>query len=319
MQMPEKYGDLDNALTEMSDLISCHAVKEGENKTILEDLTLFRISSPTLPDCWLYDPSVAIIARGHKKITLGGHSFEYNPSQFLLTAIDMPTITQVLSATPEAPYLGLLLKIDLQAVTQLLVDNNEATVQRKVTGSGIGLSPASCSLADAFNRLLRLLDEPGDIPVMAPMIRREIIYRLIRSECGERLRQMAVVGSQGHKINLAIRWLKENFTRPLRIEDLADSVRMSSSTLHVHFRNITSMSPLQYQKWLRLNEARRLLLAGYMDVTHVAFSVGYESPTHFNRDYSRLFGDSPLRDARRLRQGYAGERPKKAGAGNTPF
>ncbi|MEN4980890.1 AraC family transcriptional regulator [Erwinia billingiae] len=306
MQMSENYGSLDCALREMSELINCHALKEGENRTRLEDLTLFRVSEPTQPDCWLYDPSVAIIARGHKRITLGGQSFEYNPSQFLLTAIDMPTITQVLSATPEEPYLGLLLKIDLQTVTQLLVDNNEATAHRKVTASGIGLSPVDCSLADAFNRLLRLLDEPCDIAVMAPMIRREILYRIIRSDCGERLRQMAVVGSQGHKVNLAIRWLKENYNRPLRIEDLADSARMSSSTLHVHFRNITSMSPLQYQKWLRLNEARRLLLAGNMDVTHVAFSVGYESPAHFNRDYSRLFGDSPLRDARKLRQGISG-------------
>lgn len=308
-EMPQKYDNLDKALTEMSKLITCHAAQEGENKTILSDLTLFRISAPTLPDCWLYDPSIAIIARGHKKITLGENSFEYNPSQFLLTAIDMPTITQVLSATPEAPYLGLLLKIDLKAVTQLLVDNNEATAHRNVAGSGLGLSAANFPLADAFNRLLRLLDEPEDIPVMAPLIRKEIIYRIIHSDCGERLRQMAVVGSQSHKINVAIKWLRENFNRPLRIEELADSVRMSSSTLHVHFRNITSMSPLQYQKWLRLNEARKLLLAGHMDVTHVAFSVGYESPTHFNRDYSRLFGDSPLRDAKRLRHGGIRELP----------
>lgn len=308
-EMPQKYDNLDKALTEMGKLITCHAVQEGENKTILKDLTLYRISAPTLPDCWLYDPSVAIIARGHKKITLGEKSFEYNPSQFLLTAIDMPTITQVLSATSEAPYLGILLKIDLKAVTQLLVDNNEATAHRRVTGSGLGLSAANFALADAFNRLLRLLDEPEDIPVMAPLIRKEIIYRIIHSDCGERLRQMAVVGSQSHKINVAIKWLRENFNRPLRIEELADSVRMSSSTLHVHFRNITSMSPLQYQKWLRLNEARKLLLAGHMDVTHVAFSVGYESPTHFNRDYSRLFGDSPLRDAKRLRHGGIRELP----------
>lgn len=162
-------------------------------------------------------------------------------------------------------------------------------------------------LLNAFQRLIDLLAEEQDIPILSPVIQREIIYRLLVGDQGARLRQIASVRSQSHQIARAIDWLKGNFTQPLRIEDLATQARMSTSTFHHHFRSMTALSPLQYQKQLRLREARRLMLMEYLDATTAAFQVGYESPSQFSREYNRLFGAPPLRDVTNLRQMVAGE------------
>ena len=183
-----------------------------------------------------------------------------------------------------------------------MVDSNLPPPPPQQSSRGIATGEVTVLLLTAFQRLIDLLEEPKDIPILSPIIQREIFYRLLIGDQGVRLRQMASAGSQSHQIARAIDWLKGNFTRPLHIDDLATQVNMSTSTFHHHFRAVTAMSPLQYQKWLRLSEARRLMFAERIDATTAAFQVGYESPSQFSREYSRLFGDSPLRDITSLRQ-----------------
>ena len=202
----------------------------------------------------------------------------------------------------ERPCTGLVFKPDLREISQLMVDSNLPQPRTQQSGRGMVLGEISLPLLNAFGRLVDLLDEPRDIPILAPIIRREIFYRLLVGDQGARLRQMASAGSQSQQIARAIDWLKGNFAKPLRIDDLAAQINMSTSTFHHHFRQMTAMSPLQYQKWLRLNEARRLMLAEQQDAAAAAFQVGYESPSQFSREYSRLFGAPPLRDITNLRE-----------------
>jgi AraC-like DNA-binding protein len=194
------------------------------------------------------------------------------------------------------------MKIDQREISQLMVDSNLPPPRSQQSSRGMATGEVTLPLLSTFQRLIDLLDEPKDIPILAPIIQREIFYRMLIGDQGVRLRQMASAGSQSQQIARAIDWLKGNFTQPLRIDDLAAQVNMSTSTFHHHFREVTAMSPLQYQKWLRLNEARRLLLAENQDATSAAFQVGYESPSQFSREYSRLFGAPPLRDITNLRQ-----------------
>jgi len=182
------------------------------------------------------------------------------------------------------------------------VDSNLPPPRQQQSSRGIATGEVTLPMLSTFQRLIDLLSEPKDIPILAPIVQREIFYRLLVGDQGVRLRQMASAGSQSQQIARAIDWLKGNFTEPLRIDDLAAQVNMSTSTFHHHFRAVTAMSPLQYQKWLRLNEARRLMLAESQDATTAAFQVGYESPSQFSREYGRLFGAPPLRDITSLRQ-----------------
>jgi transcriptional regulator GlxA family with amidase domain len=199
------------------------------------------------------------------------------------------------------------LKLDQREISQLMVDSNLPLSRPQQSSRGMAVGEVTLPLLTAFQRLIDLLAEPKDIPILAPIIQREIFYRLLVGDQGARLRQMASSGSQSQQITRAIDWLKDNFTRPLRIDDLATQVNMSTSTFHHHFRTLTAMSPLQYQKWLRLNEARRLMLIENQDAATVAFQVGYESPSQFSREYGRLFGAPPLRDIISLRQMTANE------------
>jgi AraC-like DNA-binding protein len=194
------------------------------------------------------------------------------------------------------------LKLDQREISQLMVDSNLPPPRPQQSSRAMATGEVTLPLLTAFHRLIELLDEPKDIPILAPVIQREIFYRLLVGDQGTRLRQMASAGSQSQQIARAIDWLRGNFTQPLRIDDLATQVSMSTSTFHHHFRAVTAMSPLQYQKWLRLNEARRLMLAENQDAAAAAFRVGYESPSQFSREYNRLFGNSPLRDITNLRQ-----------------
>jgi transcriptional regulator GlxA family with amidase domain len=195
-----------------------------------------------------------------------------------------------------------MLKLDQREISQLMVDSNLPPPRAQESNRGMAIGEVTLPLLTAFQRLIDLLAEPKDIPIVAPIIKREIFYRLLVGDQGARLRQMASAGSQSQHIARAIDWLKDNFTQTLRIEDLATQVHMSTSTFHHHFRSLTAMSPLQYQKWLRLNEARRLMLTERMDAATAAFEVGYESPSQFSREYGRLFGAPPLRDITNLRQ-----------------
>jgi AraC-like DNA-binding protein len=240
-------------------------------------------------------------------VLLGDDTYVYDAHHYLITSVHLPTIVQIIEASPEKPYLGLRLKFDLREVSQLMVDSNLPQPRPQQSSRGMATGEVTLQLVNALIRLIDLLADEKDIPILAPVIQREIIYRLLIGNQGERLRQIATAGSQSQQIARAIGWLKSNYATPISIDDLAAQANMSTSTFHHHFRSLTALSPLQYQKQLRLQEARRLMLAERMDAANAAFQVGYESPSQFSREYSRLFGAPPLRDIATLRQISAGE------------
>src|SRR5438552_12758498 len=264
-------------------------------------LLLSRRDAPTQPTSYVYEPSICLIAQGAKRVLLGDDTYVLDVHHFLITSVDLPTVVQIIKASQEKPYLGLILKLDRREISQLMVDSNLPPPRARQSTRGMAIGEVTLPLVTVFQRLIELLAEPKDIPILAPILQREIVYRLLVGDQGARLRQMATAGSQSQQIARAIDWLKSNFTEPLRIEDLSAKVNMSTSTFHHHFRALPALSPLQYQKWLRLNEARRLMLTERLDSATAAFQVGYESPSHFSREYSRLFGAPPLRDITNLR------------------
>lgn len=265
-------------------------------------LSLFRRDEPTEPTSGLYEPSICLVAQGAKRVLLGDDTYVYDADHYLITSVHLPTIVQIFEASRDKPYLGLRLTFDLREVSHLMADSNLPAPRAHQSSRGMATGEVTASLLDAFTRLVNLLADDQDIPILAPVIQREIIYRLLVGDQGARLRQIASAGSQSHQIARAIDWLKANFTEPLRIDDLAAQAGMSSSTFHHHFRSMTALSPLQYQKQLRLQEARRLMLTEHLDASSAAFEVGYESPSQFSREYNRQFGAPPLRDIANLRQ-----------------
>jgi AraC-like DNA-binding protein len=300
-------NSMEVALEALGNSIARWTDKGDRFVTAIPGLTLYRRDEPTQPTSIMYEPRICVIAQGAKRVLLGDDTYVYDAHHFLITSVDLPTFVQIIKASREKPCLGLILKLDQREMSQLMVDSNLPPPNPQQSSRGMATGEVTLTLLTAFQRLIDLLDEPKDIPILAPIIQREIFYRLLVGDQGTRLRQMASAGSQSQQIARAIDWLKGNFTRPLRIDDLAAQVNMSTSTFHHHFRALTAMSPLQYQKWLRLNEARRLMLTERLDATTAAFQVGYESPSQFSREYSRLFGNSPLRDITGLRQMTANE------------
>jgi len=276
--------------------------KSHRLETEVPGLLLTQYQGLTEPTSYMHQPSICMVAQGAKRVILGEETFVYDAYHFLISSIDLPVIAQVIEASKEKPYLGLMLKLDLKEISQLIVDSNLPLQNTRKAGRGIAVSEISLPLLNAFQRLLYLLDEPENIPILSPLVQREIFFRLLHSEQGPRLRQIAAAGSHSQQIARAINWLKSNFTSLLRVDELASYSGMSTSTFHHHFRAMTAMSPLQFQKWLRLHEARQLMLTERVDAATAAFQVGYESPSQFNREYSRLFGVPPLRDIRNLRQ-----------------
>ena len=270
--------------------------------TVVPGLSLFRREEPTEPMTGMYEPSICMVAQGAKRVMLGDDTYVYDAHHYLITSVHLPTVVQVIEASREKPYLGLRLTFDLREISQLMADSNLPPPRTQQSSRGMATGEVTLPLVTAVQRLIDLLDAEQDIPILAPVIQREIIYRLLVGDQGARLRQIAAAGSQSQQIARAIDWLKGNFTQSLRIDDLAAQARMSSSTFHHHFRTMTALSPLQYQKQLRLQEARRLMLAERLDAATAAFQVGYESPSQFSREYNRLFGAPPLRDIAKLRQ-----------------
>lgn len=270
--------------------------------TSILPLTLLRRTAPSEPMSCMYDPSVALIVQGAKRVLLGEDTYHYDACRFLITSVDLPAIGEIIEASREKPYLALIMKLDQRIMTKMIVEGELPPPHAEPTGRAMAVGQATLPLLQAFQRLIDLLDEPDDIPVLAPLIQREILYRLLVSDQSSRLWQIASVGTQSHRIARAIDWLKAHAVEPLRVDELAASVQMSTSTFHHHFRALTAMSPLQFQKSLRLNEARRLMLTEHLDAATAAFQVGYESPSQFGREYHRLFGAPPLRDIINLRQ-----------------
>jgi AraC-like DNA-binding protein len=265
-------------------------------------LTLYRYCAPTVPDSVTYEPSVALVVQGRKRVTLGRTSFDYDPSRFLLTSLDLPVTSQVIEASQEVPYLCMRLKLDIAIVRELVGSEPEqGAASARASAPAMATAETTAEFLDAFSRLLDLQHAPQDIVFMSGLIKREIIYRILHSAEGERLRSIATVGENSQRTAKAVEWIRDNYTKPLRVETLAEVACMGVSTLHHHFRALTSMSPLQYQKQLRLHEARRRMLMDGLDAAHAAFEVGYESASQFNREYSRFFGQPPMRDVRALR------------------
>jgi AraC-like DNA-binding protein len=276
----------------------------GKNlyETPIHGLNLHRWETPTEPTSYMLAPSICLIGQGQKRLILGEDVYVYDAHRYLITSVDLPVVTQIIEASKEKPYLGLTMELDLRVITQLMLDNHVPHTHQAKDRLGIAVSEVTMPLLDAFNRLLDLLDHPEDVPTLAPLIQREIFYRLLQGEQGTRLRQITSIGNYGYQIARAIDWLKENFSKPVKVEDLANKAGLSVSAFHNHFRAMTAMSPLQFQKKMRLNEARRLMLTKHLDASRAAFEVGYESPSQFSREYSRLFGAPPMRDIKNLVQ-----------------
>jgi len=295
-------ADMATAGNALKEIVARYTANQEQFETAIPGLKFYRRSRPSEPYSAMYEPCVCLAAQGAKRVVLGEDEYVYDSRNFLITPVNLPTVVQIIKASPEKPCLGIVLKLDLREVSQMMVDSKLPPPREQRPGRAMATGGITQPLLAAFLRLLELLEEPKDIPILAPVIRREILYRLLVSDQGARLRQIASAGSQGHQIAQAIDWLKGNYDKPLRIERLAAQVYMSASTFHHHFRDLTAMSPLQYQKWLRLNEARRLMLTEKFDAATAALEVGYESPSQFNREYRRLFGRPPLRDISKLRQ-----------------
>ena len=277
-------------------------VGSGERReTDIPGLTLHRRTAPTAPCSMTYQPSVTVIAQGRKRVELGRTTFIYDPSRFLLTAVDLPVVSRVCEASPETPCLAMSMKLDMPMVRELAGELRPREETAEPDRPGMATGKTTAEFLDACQRLLDLLDTPRDIPFMSGLIQREILYRILRSAEGARLRAIATLGERSHRTAKAIEWIRTHYAKPLRVEHIAEIAGMGVSTLHHHFRELTAMSPLQYQKQLRLQAARGRMLMDGLDAASAAFEVGYESASQFNREYSRFFGQPPRRDIRTLR------------------
>lgn len=274
----------------------------GDFPTAIASLGLFRRNAPAAPVSCLVPPSIVVVVDGAKKMWVNGEGYGYDASTFLLTSLDQPANSEVTVASRQRPCLGLVFRLDQRILAELIAQGCLPRQRAGIRAAGVSLSRTSDAILAPLARLVALLDEPESIDVLAPLIQRELHYRLLMSDQSDRLRQIAAVDGHGYRIAKAIDWLKLHFAAPLRIEQLAGHAQMSASSFHQHFRQLTGMSPLQYQKWLRLSEARRLMLNEHRDVSSAAFDVGYESPSQFSREYSRMFGLAPKRDVELLRE-----------------
>ena len=268
---------------------------------IAEGLHFYRYSSPTQPVHGVYSPAICVVAQGAKEVMLGEEVFRYDPNHFILGSLDVPIVAQVVEASPEKPYLGLKLELDPALIASVSVETGLAPGRPETSVRALAVSEVPVDVLDAFVRLVRLLENPAYYRVVSPLVIREIVYRLLVSEQGPRLRQMAAYGGHTHRIARAVETLRSRFDQPLRIEELARELGMSVSSFHQHFKTATSMSPIQFQKLLRLQEARRLLLTEEVDAGGAALRVGYDDASQFSREYKRLFGEPPRRDVSRLK------------------
>ncbi len=288
-------------LKELARLIAQFCPSDGTYQTDFPALSLIRSSDDAVPVYTVYEPSICLVAQGSKLVLLGDEAYRYGPSQYFAVSVELPISGQVTEASAEYPYLAVRLRIDPQQVVELIQNTASDRNGRSAAVRGLYVSQTTSGMLDAFVRLVRLLETPEDLDVLAPMAAREIVYRALRDGQSEVLRQMAPGAGHAASIAEVIRRIRESYNEPLRIEELAAEAGMSPSSLHRHFREVTAMSPLQFQKQIRLQEARQMLLSEPVQAAEAAFRVGYESPSQFNREYARLFGRPPLSDIRQLR------------------
>jgi AraC-like DNA-binding protein len=285
-------------------LINRHCKQAGVLQTSIPSLFLIRLDQLDEPAHIVFNPSFCFVSQGLKEIFLAGERLEYGPSNYLITSVNLPVIGQVIKASPETPYLSLKLDFNENEILEVLKDAKIHANSKDNASRALFVGQIELSILDAVLRLVQLLDSPQDISYLAPIHKKEIIYRLLQGQYGTRLAHIAIEGSNTYRIREAIDQITQNYENPLRIEDLADVTSMSISSLHRHFKEVTAMSPLQFQKQLRLQQARRLLLMESADATEVAYRVGYESASQFSREYSRMFGFPPKADIKRLKETY---------------
>ena len=284
------------------------AQNDGDIDTAIPALSLHRRSSTTEPLHCIYNLGLGVVAQGDKQVLVGAESIDYGPGQSMLTTIDLPVVSHVTRASAREPFLGLMLTLDVRSVVQIAADMDLPRRRREETCRAISFEALEAGLLDALIRLVSLLEEPKLVSRLAPLVQQEIIVRLLTGAHGPQLLHLTTSGSPSQQIARSVAWLKQNFVEALRIDDVANRAHMSPSTFRQHFRSLTGVSPLQYQKQLRLQEARQLMLNENLDAGSAALRVGYESPSQFSREYSRLFGAPPQRDVGRLRDAHVSGR-----------
>lgn len=302
-----KPSDLNREVIEMrkelTRKIAARAQALGENPTAVPGLALYRRDKPTPCFHATYEPSLSVFVQGKKRVSLGGTEYLCDGSSFLLSSIDVPAVGQITEASERLPLLSMFLRLDMTTVREVISHEDLPELQATIQSRGLAVGETTMGLLSACSRLIDLLETPEDIPFLGHLIQREIVYRILRTPQGERLRAIATTGDLSHRTARAIAWLRTNYAKPLHIEELATVARMGVSTLHHQFRALTAMSPLQYQKQLRLQSARQRMLLDRVDATSAAYEVGYESVSQFNREYRRFFGQPPMRDIKALRDG----------------
>jgi AraC-like DNA-binding protein len=298
----------------LAELVVKHTSEEGVQDTCIPGLQVFRADHPTSVSSSVYEPSLCVMAQGSKTLQLGDKEIIYGPLTYMISAVELPVVGCVVDASPETPYLAVKLAIDPQEVAEMVLELGDTLPpldqQRDCPAASCGLcvAPVDVGILEAMTRLVSLLESPADCRILAPLVRREIIYRALIGEMGWRMRDFVSTDSQAHRISKVIAVLKDRFAEPLRVRDLAEDVNMSESTLFHSFKQVTRMSPVQFQKKLRLHEARRLMLSEGLEAATASYRVGYESPSHFSREYRRMFGAPPRADVIKLR----GEQPMLA-------
>ena len=286
--------------TELVELIT-RAIPEDGVLEAFPNFFLARASQPTERTHHVSTPAFCVIAQGCKQVVLGEEAFRYDPGHYLISTIDLPVVSQVVEASKEQPYLSLRLNLDASLVASIMMESGIEARRSDASTKAMDVSSLDGNMLDAVVRLARLLDTPDEIQILSPLIIREIVYRLLRGEQGARLSHLLASGAETRRISEAIRHMRMNFDQSLRIDDIAHELGMSVSGFHHHFKSVTAMSPLQFQKQIRLQEARRLMLGEDLDAASAGFRVGYEDPSYFSRDYKKLFGAPPQRDIAKLR------------------
>jgi len=292
---------MDN-IRQLADIVMRHAPGTGMYGTAVPRLSLFRADRPTLPIPSVYEASLCLIAQGAKRVSIGDRSLDYDASRYLIVSLDLPLTGHIIEARPEAPYLCCKIDLDIAALADLVIAQG-AAIPDAPPPSALAVYPSDPELVDATCRLVKLLEQPQSIPMLAPLIEREILYRLLTGPHQSTMRQLAAADSHLSQVSRAVALIRSNFGKQLRIRDVAAVAGMSESSFYEHFKAVTRMTPLEYQKQLRLQEARRLMLAEGASAGAAGFAVGYDSPSQFSREYRRLFGAPPRRDIDRLLPG----------------
>lgn len=287
---------------ELASIIERHTGTNGIHETAIPSLSFVRRPIEKDLNYGVYRPSLCITAQGMKEVSVGMEDFRYGPGDYLVSSVDLPATSQLIETSLESPYLGLILELKTNEILEVLDNANVSPLSEASSERGMFVSRLNSSLFDAVLRLVRLLDTPDDIPMLAPLYTKEIIYKVLTGEHGNTLKNIVVKGNSAHHIKKAIQLIMTNYDKPLRVDQLAETANMSVSAFHKHFKEVAAMSPIQFQKQLKLQEARRLLLSETSDAATVAYRVGYESPSQFSREYSRLFGLPPREDIKRLKE-----------------